>query len=280
MTAFDPKRTWRNDLKCLPRSQSDKSLFFRNSSCRTFLNCQLCNSPFCAKTLLRKRLPWMSSSNISRRALADDDDNEVQMAGKHALQIFLLVTALFSQFLPYPASAAPKRILLLHSFGRDFAPWNGYSKRFRSELDRRWSDPVDIYEASLVTARFGDGPVQEAFAEYLRTLAGQPLDLIVSIGAPAARFLQKFRPQISQTVPILYTALEERGVPSIALTANDTAVAIKIDFLGIAKNILQVLPETANVSEHNHDEASKCSGKSASLDEWPPVITVWLQVRY
>jgi hypothetical protein len=26
------------------------------------------------------------------------------------------------------AMAAPKRILLLHSFGRDFAPWNEYEK--------------------------------------------------------------------------------------------------------------------------------------------------------
>jgi hypothetical protein len=73
------------------------------------------------------------------------------------------------------------------------------------------------------------------------------LDLIVSIGAPAASFLQRFRQEISPTVPILYTALEQRRVPPSALAANDAAVAIKIDFAGIVENILQVLPETNEI---------------------------------
>src|SRR5262245_29565071 len=96
------------------------------------------------------------------------------------------------------ATAAPKRILMLHSFGQNFAPWSEYSTHFRSELARRSPEPVDLYEVSLVTARFADEEVQGAYAEYLRSLTiNRQLDLIVAIGGPAAGFLQKFRQKIS-----------------------------------------------------------------------------------
>ena len=52
------------------------------------------------------------------------------------------------------ATAGPKQVLLLHSFGRDFAPWNEYAKSFRTELDRQWPDSVELYDLSLVIARF------------------------------------------------------------------------------------------------------------------------------
>src|SRR5262249_54290318 len=53
-----------------------------------------------------------------------------------------------------PAAAEPKRVLLLHSLGREFAPFADVSGRFREELIRQSTDPVDYYEISLETARF------------------------------------------------------------------------------------------------------------------------------
>lgn len=35
----------------------------------------------------------------------------------------------------------PKRVLLLHSFGRDFSPWNEYARHIRSELDSQIPGP-------------------------------------------------------------------------------------------------------------------------------------------
>ena len=43
------------------------------------------------------------------------------------------------------------------------------------------------------------------------------------------------------------TAVDERRVQFSALTERDAVVAVRIDYLGAIKNILQVLPDTKNV---------------------------------
>src|SRR5262245_30474362 len=75
---------------------------------------------------------------------------------------------------PGPASATargePKRVLLLHSFGREFRPWSEYARTIRAELERRSPWPLDLQDQSLLTAR-SDNPGAEApFVDYLRSL--------------------------------------------------------------------------------------------------------------
>ena len=87
------------------------------------------------------------------------------------------------------------------------------------------------------------------FVEYLRALfAKRPLDLIVSIGAPAAGFVQRHRQQLFATTPMVFTAVDQRRVQYSDLTANDAVVAVRIDYLGAIENILQVLPDTKHVA--------------------------------
>lgn len=138
---------------------------------------------------------------------------------------------------------------MLDSFGRDFAPWNDYESNFRAELERQLDAPFDIYEMSLTTARFADQNSEAPFVEYLHTVFDKhKLDLVVTIGAPAAAFFQKYQQQIAPTTPMILTAVEQRRVPLISLTPNDTVVAIKIDFAGMIENILRVLPDTKNIA--------------------------------
>ena len=147
------------------------------------------------------------------------------------------------------AASEPKRVLILDSFGRDFAPWNEYATDIRAELLRQSPEPIDLYEASLATARFGGDQQEGPFVDYLRALfAGHQLDLIITIGGPAAGFVQRYRRQLFPSTPMLYTAVEQRRVPLAGLTAKDTAVAITIDFAGLVENILGVLPKTNNIA--------------------------------
>ena len=149
---------------------------------------------------------------------------------------------------PAGFAAESKRVLLLHSFGRDFKPWSEYAKSIRSELDRQSPWPLDIIEYSLVTARFSDENSEVPFVEYLRALfAKHPLDLIVSIGAPAAAFVQRNRQQLFATTPMVFTAVDQRRVQYSSLTANDAVVALRINYLSAFENILQVLPDTKDV---------------------------------
>ena len=149
---------------------------------------------------------------------------------------------------PAGFAAESKRVMLLHSFGLDFKPWSEYAKAIRSELDRQSPWPLDIIEYSLVTARFSDENPEAPFVEYLRALfAKHPLDLIVSIGAPAAAFVQRHRQRLFAATPMVFTAVDQRRVQYSSLTANDAVVAVRINYLAAFENILQVLPDTKDV---------------------------------
>src|SRR5262245_19704669 len=149
---------------------------------------------------------------------------------------------------PTGFAAESKRVMLLHSFGRDFKPWSEYAKAIRVELDRQSPRPLDIIENSLVTARFGDENPEAPFVEYPRALFDKrPLDLIVSIGAPAANFVQRHRPRLFAASPMVFMAVDQRRVQYTNLTANDAAVAVRINYLSAFENILQVLSDTKDV---------------------------------
>jgi signal transduction histidine kinase len=108
---------------------------------------------------------------------------------------------------------------------------------------------LDITEYSLVSARSGDEDPETPFVEYLRaTFAKRPLDLIVSVGAPAARFVQRHRQKLFATTPMVLMAVDERRVQYSSLTSNDTVVAVRINYLAAVENILKVLPDTKDVT--------------------------------
>ena len=145
-------------------------------------------------------------------------------------------------------AAESKRVMLLHSFGRDFKPWSEYARTIRIELDRQSPWPLDIIEHSLVTARSPDEDSEVPFVEYLRALtAKRPPDIIVSIGAPAAAFVQRHRQRLFAATPMVFTAVDQRRVQYSSLTANDAVVALRINYLSAFENILQVLPDTKHV---------------------------------
>ena len=147
------------------------------------------------------------------------------------------------------AAAESKRVMMLHSFGRDFKPWSDYAKNIRGELDRQSPWPLDITEHPLLAARSSEENPEAAFAEYLRALyTERPLDLIVSFGAPAVAFVQRYRKQLFATTPMVFTAVEQRRVQYSILTPNDTVVAVAHSFPAIFENILRVLPDTTTVA--------------------------------
>jgi signal transduction histidine kinase len=161
-------------------------------------------------------------------------------------RIFLGITFFFFA-MTGEASSAPKRVLLLHSFGRDFAPWNEYARTFREELTQQSPDPIDLFETSLATARTADDQ-EGPFVDYLRALfANRQLDLIVGIGAPAVNFIQHHRQQLFPNVPAVYTGLDQRRISFEILTPKDAVIAGKNDFSAVIDNIMQLLPATSDV---------------------------------
>ncbi len=160
-----------------------------------------------------------------------------------------LLTLVFLVFvIPANAAAAPKRVLLLQSFGHDFPLWSEYSRHLRSEIFRQLPQAVDLFEATLETARIpgdlDDGP----FAEYLHALfKDRPLDLVITVAAPATRFLERHRQRLFSGTPLLITGMEQRLYAPSGLALNSSVLAA-IDFSAVIRNILQVKPDTDHVA--------------------------------
>jgi hypothetical protein len=150
---------------------------------------------------------------------------------------------------PSALGAEPKQVLLLHSFGREVKPWSDYAQSIHSELERQSPWPLAITDHSLVSARSSDGDPEVPFVEYLHALFSKhPPDLIVSVGAPAAAFVQRHRQHLFATTPMVLSVVEQRHVDYSTLTANDAVVPVRINHFAVTANILHVLPDTKNVA--------------------------------
>jgi signal transduction histidine kinase len=146
-------------------------------------------------------------------------------------------------------AAQPKKILFLHSFGPNFQSWATWSREIRNELNKQSPWPLDIQEQSLVTARGGNDSSEAKFAEYLGALYAQrPPDLIVAMGAPAARFVQQHRADLFPTTPMLLAAIEVRRVDQSMLSEQDAVAALRTDYVVLFENILRLLPETKAIA--------------------------------
>src|SRR4051812_11367719 len=146
------------------------------------------------------------------------------------------------------AAEAP-RLLLLHSFGPHYPPWNTVTAKFREELRKQSPDAVDLYEASLQDGRTTGAGEERPFVDYLNALfAGRDLALVVAVGAPAARFFLRNRPALFPSVPLIIAAADVRAFSEETLTANDTTVSVTFDQALQVENILQVLPGTTDIA--------------------------------
>jgi signal transduction histidine kinase len=146
-------------------------------------------------------------------------------------------------------AAEPHRVLMLHAFGHAYSPWSDMAASFRAEIIKKSPQPIDLYEVSLDTARVQDSKEDAPFVEYIKALlSGRPPDLIVPVGAPAAFFLQRNRPQLFPRTPMMILGADVRRIPGAARTEYDTGVLLDLDLPAYLTNVLQLLPETTDIA--------------------------------
>jgi signal transduction histidine kinase len=146
-------------------------------------------------------------------------------------------------------AAEPHRVLLLHAFGHAYSPWSDFAASFRAELIKKSPEPIDLYEVSLDTARVQNPQEEGPFIDYIRALlAGRKLDLIVPVGAPAAFFMQRHRPQLFATTPMLILGADVRRTRTSPFANNETGVLLDLDLPAYLRNILRLRPETTEIA--------------------------------
>lgn len=141
-----------------------------------------------------------------------------------------------------------KRVLILHSFGRDFRPWGLYAKTIRENLEQLSPWQIEIQDHSLVSARSSDRSLELSFITYLNALGSKrPPDIVITIGAPASNFVQRNRARLFTQIPVVLTAVERRRIDLSSLSDDDTIIAVSHDFHRSFETILLVLPDTERI---------------------------------
>lgn len=159
-----------------------------------------------------------------------------------------LVALLLTLAMSGASAAIPKRILILDSFNRDVAPFKAGVSVFRTTLAREFGEPMDIHEMPLDAARFAVPEREGALVAFLKSsFEGYPLDLVVPVGAPAAKFAAQYRERLFPDSPILFMGVDPRLLAPEALRTNATLVTQKVNLPGMIEDILRLQPDTTHI---------------------------------
>jgi PAS domain S-box-containing protein len=140
-----------------------------------------------------------------------------------------------------------KRVLILQSFGHEYAPYNVFSAIFRAELKRQADMVVEVHETSLQARRDGHEANDKPTRDYLQAIyAEHPPDLIVTIGGPSTQFVQRNRERMFAGVPVMAVA-SRHWFQGMDAAPGIWKAPIEIGLPQHMETILDVLPSTTNV---------------------------------
>ena len=160
----------------------------------------------------------------------------------------LLVVLLLHCPLSAVARGETRHVLVLSSSERPFAPQSGFADALVRELIRSSREPIQFVEVSVQAARASDEAPDASIAQRIRSAFGADrLDLVMTIGGPAATFAQQFRQELFPATPMLIAGVDRRFVEHGTFTDNETTVATQHDPALMIDEILRLLPETRTV---------------------------------
>ena len=146
------------------------------------------------------------------------------------------------------ATAQPRsrNVLMLNSFERGFAPQDTYAGIIRPALNQGSDEPINFFEASIRPAPFAPSFDDEPVVNYLRSSLAVRLDLVITLGGPAALFAQRHRHELFPGTPLVYGGLDAVWLPQ--LTTDDAVVVSSAhDVPAIVEAIVGLFPDIARV---------------------------------
>jgi len=102
-------------------------------------------------------------------------------------------------------SAAPKRVLVLYWYGKDFPANVRFDQSFHAALQSAPDGTVEYYPEYLESDRFPGESQAQGLCDYLRRkYADRTIDVVVAAGRPALEFLLKNRHGLFTKTPIVF----------------------------------------------------------------------------
>jgi len=160
----------------------------------------------------------------------------------------LLVVLLFLSPLSAVARGETRHVLVLSSAERPVAPQSGFADALVRDLVRGSREPIRFVEVAVQATRAVDDQPGAAVAQRIRTAFGAGrLDLVITIGGPAATLAQQFNHELVPATPTLIAGVDRRFVEHGTFTENETTVATQHDPAMMIDEMLRLLPETRSV---------------------------------
>lgn len=167
--------------------------------------------------------------------------------GSHVLLLLVLLSTGFWALAATPGGS-PRRVLLLHSFEREVAPFKAVASAFRTTLARELGEPLDLTEASLEAGRVPVSGTDTALLEYLaHRYAGNPPELVVPVGAPAGLFVAEHRQALFPGLPVLFAGGDPRLLSPDLTGSNAVMVTVRVNLPAAVGEMLRLQPATTNI---------------------------------
>jgi signal transduction histidine kinase len=160
----------------------------------------------------------------------------------------VLILLLLHVSLPSLAAGPTRHVLVLSSAERPHAPQAGFADALTRDLIRASRDPIQFIEIPVQPVRASDQAPGADIADRIRAAIDKgPLDLVVTIGGPAAAFAQQFSHRLFADIPVLIAGVDRRFVTPGTFSSNATTVATQHDPALMVDEILRLLPDTRRV---------------------------------
>jgi len=120
-----------------------------------------------------------------------------------------LVVFLFPQAAPVRAAVAPKRILALYWYNKDFPSNPAFDRSFQAALKSGPAGSIEYYTEYLESDRFPGENQSKVLRDYLRQkYANRSIDVVVAVGDVPLEFLLKYRDSLFPRTPIVFVAIK------------------------------------------------------------------------
>jgi PAS domain S-box-containing protein len=167
------------------------------------------------------------------------------------------------------SESAHQRVLLIHSFSRDFAPFSSVASGFRSELARNSPRKIEFVEVSLQTVQAGDDRQAAILADFIgASFSGLAPDLVTAIGAPAAQF---YLNEVSEKFPdthLIIAGADQRRLGDLTKDPRVVSASLELDLDSLLEDMRRARPGLKRVFYVTGVTPVEAFWESQVLDAW------------
>jgi hypothetical protein len=165
-----------------------------------------------------------------------------------ALLLVAVVIWLSLSAAPAQQSAAPKRIMVLYWYGRDWPTNEAHEQNFQAVFQSALDGKVEYYPEYLEADRFPGDDQAVVFCDYLRKkYASRPIDVLVAMADAPLRFLLKHRDDLFPKAPIVFASVKPPTGKEMAAGPGMTGIIQTFSYKQTLDLALKLHPDTEQV---------------------------------